>query len=36
MVALPSWDQLLASISADIPATWKLCGFLSHSARRGC
>ena len=27
---------MLTSISADIPATRKLCGFMSHSARRGC
>ena len=27
---------MLTSISADIPATRKLCGFFSHNARRGC
>ena len=27
---------MLTSISADLPATRKLCGFMSHSARRGC
>ena len=27
---------MLTSISADIPATRNLCGFMSHSARRGC
>lgn len=26
---------MLTSISADIPATPKLCGFMSHSARQG-
>ena len=27
---------MLTSVSADIPATRKLCGFFSHSAKRGC
>ena len=27
---------MLTSVSADIPATRKICGFASHSAQRGC
>ena len=39
-VLLPTSHQLiraaLLAVSCDLPAGWKVCGFLSHSANLGC